>query len=92
MIEQSGGWTFTAHACRNCLGRVMQRGSTFVCTICGEEAHGSHAALCGCGIRIDGATGRPAGFRCQVNPARSAANPALIVVGFGADAGAGDGR
>ena len=87
MTDLSGGWSLTEHACRACLGRILQRGSTFVCAICGDESTGSPAGICGCGIRIDGATGRAAGFRCQSNPARSPASPAIIVIGFGADGG-----
>ena len=87
MSEQAGGWTFTAHACRACLGRVIQRDSAFICSICGDEAHGSAAGICGCGIRIVSTTGQPAGFRCQINPARSPANPAEIVIQFGGEAG-----
>jgi hypothetical protein len=80
----SDGWNFIPHACRACLGRLLERGGVIRCAECGAEACGGPEALCGCGITVEGAR-EPLGFRCELNQARGPASPSEIVIVFGAD-------
>ena len=76
-------WSFTEHACRECLGPILQCDNVFTCAVCRVEAKASPTPICGCGIRPRQEIGRPQGhFRCMVNTAQTAANPARIVIGF----------
>jgi predicted amidophosphoribosyltransferase len=75
-----GGWSFTSHCCRACLGRVVERADVFRCATCGAEADRVEA-ICACGLRRS--DGRPLGFRCVVNAQKSPAVPAEIVAAFG---------
>lgn len=86
------GFQFTAHACRHCFGRVMQRGDCFVCAICGAEGKGSPASICGCGIERGGGLSKGIGFRCVANPKPGPNNPAKIVIAFGTDPQAEEGK
>jgi hypothetical protein len=87
-MPDQAGWLFTEHACRHCLGTILQRGTKFCCSICRQEAEGKPEGICGCGFEVDGTgTRRRAGFRCVPNPSPSAANPARVLIEFGADAG-----
>lgn len=50
----SAGWQITNHACRHCLGRVLQRVSRSVvvevrCAECGKSEDGPVRMLCACG-------------------------------------------
>jgi hypothetical protein len=80
----SDGWHFIPHACRACLGRLLEREGVIRCAECGAEARGGPELLCGCGISVEGARA-PVGFRCEPNPSRGPANPAEIVIVFGND-------
>ena len=92
------GWSLTDHACRFCGSRILERGGTFRCATCGEQATGKVAMICGCGM----ATGQRAalapklkrgteaqrpraggGFMCAANPDRHQHGPAEIVIVFG---------
>ena len=83
MTPAEGTWTITDHVCRQCLGRVLQRGTVFRCAMCGAEGQGEPAAICACGIAAPRLHGRPL-FRCGPNPAPAAGEPgeAQIVVLF----------
>lgn len=76
-------YRLSGHACRQCLGRIVEAAGSFRCAICEATSSGTVEDLCSCGIRIAG-TRALAGFRCIANPRRSAANPAAIIVAFGA--------
>ena len=70
------------HACRRCLGPILQSEGGYVCAVCdaaAEEVEG----ICGCGIRIMGSTAKRALFQCIANPARGPASPAAVVITFG---------
>lgn len=65
-------WGLTDHACRFCLGRVLnsfnEKGEPIVrCAECGAVGDGDHTALCCCGLQqesgIDGRR-RSSGLRC----------------------------
>ena len=74
-------WMLAAHACRTCLGRILDDGDgCFVCSGCGEASEFSPDDICGCGLppRRDGTR-----FRCTPNPDR-AAIPAAVVIGWAA--------
>jgi len=77
------GWMLTDHACRYCGGRVLSSidslGQHLVrCAECGTELHGEVQDLCACGERLN--NGKPAGFRCVRNAAKSASVPTEVVV------------
>jgi hypothetical protein len=75
------GWMFTEHACRACMGTIMQAGASFCCAICRATSEGSPAAICGCGVTVLGPTGeRSAGFRCVANPKPTPANPSHVLI------------
>jgi len=79
MTAQS--WIFTNHACRACLGTILQGGSSFICSICRATSEGSTAPICGCGATVFGPTApRSAGFRCVPNPAPTPACPAYVLI------------
>ena len=69
-------WRITRHACRACMGRVLEREAftgkkVYRCSNCGIEREGaSETALCCCGIRF-GKAQRDAGIRCVPNPLRT---------------------
>lgn len=53
-LPGGGGWELADHACRHCLGRVLQRRVRGVtvevrCAECGAAASGGHAEVCCCG-------------------------------------------
>jgi len=74
-------WAFTTHACRNCMGTILQSGSAFTCAVCRAVAEGAPDSICGCGATVLGPTGpRPAGFRCAPNPRPSPANPSHVLI------------
>ena len=80
------GWHLTAHCCRQCLGRVLERAGEFMCADCEASARGKPDAICGCGMRVEAMrsrTGAPDVFKCGPNPRRSQANPACISILFG---------
>lgn len=79
-MTDGSGWALAPHACRHCLGRIIERDGTFRCSGCGVEAQGKPHAICGCGLK---AGGRKQSFRCGTNPNRSPASPAEIVILFG---------
>jgi len=78
-----GQWTFTAHACRLCLGRVVQQGQVFRCADCGRTGN-QPMAVCGCGLIPEGHK-KPidGGYRCGPNPHVTAREPAEIIIFFG---------
>ncbi len=79
------GWTFTNHACRECLGTVMRSGDSFICAICRATAEGSPAGICGCGAMVMGLTGpRLAGLRCVPNPAPGPHCPSHVLIALAA--------
>lgn len=65
-------WTLTVHACRVCLGRVVQRTGIggrriYRCTNCGTQLEAKAvSSLCCCGMKLR--SGRDAGVRCLENP------------------------
>lgn len=76
-------WTVTQHACRVCLGRILERrderGNLHArCADCGLEKEGDHRKLCACGTKLR--DGRNAGLKCVVNATRTPEIPAEIVV------------
>jgi hypothetical protein len=75
-------WEVADHACRHCLGRVLQRlvrGVTVEvrCAQCGARADGGHLALCCCGAEA-GALDYP--LECFKNPHVSIDVPHEILV------------
>jgi hypothetical protein len=80
----TGGWIFTQHACRICMGTVMQSGASYICTVCRAEAAGSPTPICGCGAEIisPGGFAKNAGFRCVANPTPTPACPSRVVIAF----------
>ncbi len=81
-MDDARPYHLTNHACRRCLGPILQSGQTFVCAICAASAIGSPTDICGCGIAPRKIGKREGFFRCMTNPAPSPANPARIVIGF----------
>lgn len=78
------GLAFTKHACRHCMGAILQDERGFICSICRRHVGGSVTGLCGCGITVEAPSGaeKRVGFRCVANPAPSSLNPAAIVIVF----------
>lgn len=77
-----GGWEVADHACRHCLGRVLQRKVKGVavevrCAECGAHAEGVASAICCCGAEC-GTLGHI--LECFRNPDVSAAVPQEILV------------
>jgi hypothetical protein len=79
----NSGWTLADHACRHCLGRIIERDRVFRCSVCGATAEGSPRPICGCGITVGGDHAKPAGFRCGPNPKRSPVSPSEVLILFG---------
>jgi hypothetical protein len=80
--HQMRRWELTAHACRFCFGRVLQRTKRgkvieVLCAECHQTAPGEPSAICCCGADC-GALGRA--LECFSNPERSEANPQVIMV------------
>lgn len=80
--ERKGGWEFTDHACRHCMGRVMRREDPKGppenrCAECGQFALGDEHALCWCGVDIKG---HGPVFECFRNPTITTATPQQILV------------
>lgn len=71
------------HACRRCLGPILQGESGFVCAVC--DAVGARVEeICGCGISAGEGGRKNLGFRCIPNLERGPAFPAAVVIAFGA--------
>jgi len=71
------------HACRKCLGPVLQGKDGFVCAVC-DAADARVEDICGCGISAGEGGRKNLGFRCIPNPERGPASPAAVVIAFGA--------
>lgn len=76
-------WKITDHACRACLGRIVEcigdNGKHRVrCCECGLEVEGGPKALCACGQKDR--SGRDAGLRCIRNAEQRPELPQEIVV------------
>jgi tRNA(Arg) A34 adenosine deaminase TadA len=75
------GWTFTVHACRLCLGTILQSGGSFICSVCRATAEGTPNGICGCGATVFGPAGqRGAGFRCVANPHPTPGCPSHVLI------------
>ncbi len=70
------------HVCRHCMGRIVSRGDTFLCSGCGQSCTGRPAGICGCGLTINGVRKRTAPYRCGPNPAPGPTSPTAYVVLF----------
>lgn len=91
VLWKEHAWRPTAHACRYCLGRVLEaippadkKGEArgiFACSSCGTHTIGHPRGICGCGIRVEGQKAQR--FRCVPNPAQGPANPAEIIIAAG---------
>lgn len=79
MICEGGGSAFslTDHACKHCGGRILQAGDQFRCANCAVIGMGTVTTVCGCGAFPNV---RGGGYRCGKNPAKTAENPAEIVI------------
>lgn len=90
--QDSCAWRLEPHICRACFSRLVsqptQGGRRYLCTNCGQEAHGHDASvLCCCGLKIrrPSRTGKSgvalvdAGVRCQPNPDPRPEFPSLYV-------------
>lgn len=76
--RRSGSWRLTDHACRYCLGRVLQRRGQMVrCAECGKAEDGPVEALCACGADC-GDLGYA--FECYKNPHVSKEIPHEVMV------------
>jgi hypothetical protein len=74
-------WSFTQHACRACMGTILQSGSEFTCSMCRAMCKGVPHLICGCGAEIIGPVGRrPAGLRCVENPSPTPQNPSRVLI------------
>lgn len=74
----SGGWLPVDHACRFCLGRIMEsvdEPGRFWCPCCGATARDKVIDICGCGAKAPGKK-----YRCRRNKHRSPSNPSEIVI------------
>lgn len=79
-------FALTGHACRRCLGRILQAGGVFQCSVCGLAGDGGPEAVCGCGIALAADARRPQRrFRCVPNPAPSEVCPAEVVISLVTD-------
>lgn len=83
-------WNLTEHVCRQCLGRILERNKTFMCSSCEAVAALRPHALCGCGMKAPNARAPlpnavRAAYRCGVNPARGPASPARYCILFGGE-------
>ena len=85
MIERR--YALTDHCCKACLGRILERNGMFMCADCETMAARDVTAICGCGMRAINSRALPGtlrdAFRCGINPLRTAASPARIVVLYG---------
>lgn len=81
--ERKGGWEFTDHACRHCMGRIMRRSepddgpAENRCAECGQTALGDAHALCWCGVEIKG---HGHAFECFRNEQPTVSTPQQILV------------
>lgn len=82
VADRKGGWEFTDHACRFCMGRVLRRAdpdgpAENRCAECGQFALGDEHALCWCGVEV-----KPHGhvFECFRNQSPSIGTPQQILV------------
>lgn len=80
--KASGGWEFTDHSCRHCMGRVMRRvnpgGQVVVrCAECGASVAGEHDALCWCGVEV---RGHGSVFECFRNEHVTMSTPQEVLV------------
>ncbi|MFL5900978.1 MAG: hypothetical protein ACJ75S_07240 [Solirubrobacterales bacterium] len=81
--ERKGGWDFTDHACRQCMGRVMTREdpdggpAEHRCAECGQTALGEAHALCWCGVEVKG---HDHPFECFANDNPTVSTPQQILV------------
>lgn len=73
----SGGWDFTDHSCRVCMGRVMSRGNEFRCAECAESVIGKVYDLCWCGVDV---TGHGLVFECFKNQSVTTETPQEVLV------------
>lgn len=76
----SGGWTIIDHACRVCLGRVLQHADNtrwFRCADCGIDGIDAPDSICACGAILQ--TGKSAGLRCVENPDRGPVAPWEVI-------------
>ncbi|HTO99797.1 MAG TPA: hypothetical protein VMJ64_00360 [Anaerolineales bacterium] len=72
-----------SHACRKCLGPILQTEDGFVCAVC-DAAGARGEEICGCGISAGEGGRKNLSFRCIPNPERGPASPAAVVIAFGA--------
>jgi hypothetical protein len=80
--QVSKGWELSDHACRQCLGRVLQRrlGGVVVearCAECGSAGSGGAASICCCGAEA-GTLGKI--LECFRNPDITPAVPQEVLV------------
>lgn len=80
--RRDGRWSLVHHACRHCMGRLLQRqhadGTTeHRCCECGASVQGDHSGLCWCGVEV-GVHGKV--FECVPNPQRTPAKPQEVLV------------
>lgn len=85
-------WSWSDHACRTCLGRLVRREApggapVFECGNCTVSARGAPDGICGCGV-LPRRTASPSPaaprFRCVANAERTVADPAAVVIRWGA--------
>ena len=74
-------WEIIDHACRHCMGRLVQRendsGDTITrCCECGASEVGEHDALCWCGVEVR----EEKAFECFRNLNQSMSAPQEILV------------
>ncbi len=88
-MREGGAWALTSHSCRHCLGRILQDGDEFLCSVCERTGRQSVDQICACGIRPR--NGRPElrAFQCVANPAPTETSPARVVVRFNLESDAG---
>lgn len=78
----SGGWEFTDHACRHCMGRILRRVNpngvvVTRCAECGASVVGEHDGLCWCGVEV---RGHGSVFECFKNVNVTMATPQEVLV------------
>jgi hypothetical protein len=82
-------FTLTDHCCRHCMGRILVRNRIYMCSVCECEALGKVEAICACGMRSASQRDLPRdlrqAYRCGINPNRTIANSARIIVFYGGE-------
>lgn len=82
-----GRYAVVDHACRHCMGRILELHGRFICSVCEAVCSLHPRGICGCGMRPPKGVPLPGPahkhYRCGPNPRIGTANLAKIVVLYG---------